>query len=104
MGGTQSIQKVNFEDIKKKTQKILINTLSINEQSCLIIGTIPIEQEEKIINDNIHNKKINIIIYGKNTNDETIYKKYKQLLNLGFTNIFIYPGGLIEIVSQINII
>ena len=96
MGSNQSIKKVNFEDIKNQTNSILINTLPINEQSCLIIRTIPIKKEEKIINDNIQKKEINIIIYGKNANDESIYKKYKQLLTLGFVNIFIYPGGLFE--------
>ncbi|GAG01062.1 unnamed protein product, partial [marine sediment metagenome] len=29
-------------------------------------------------------------------NDEKIYKKYTQLINLGFTNIFLYTGGLFE--------
>ena len=37
-----------------------------------------------------------IIIYGKNSNDETIYKKHKQLQELGFVNIYVYPGGLFE--------
>ena len=37
-----------------------------------------------------------IIIYGKNCNDEKIYKKYQQLLSLGFYNVFVYPGGLFE--------
>ena len=27
---------------------------------------------------------------------ETIYKKYKQLQELGFVNIYVYPGGLFE--------
>ena len=31
-----------------------------------------------------------------NTNDENIYKKYKQLVSLGVANIYIYPGGLFE--------
>jgi hypothetical protein len=37
-----------------------------------------------------------IIIYGKNCNDDTIYKKYNQLLSFGFYNTFIYTGGLFE--------
>ena len=36
------------------------------------------------------------IIYGKNSNDNTIYNRYKQLLELGFTNIYLYIGGLFE--------
>ena len=34
--------------------------------------------------------------YGRNTNDDRIINKYKQLMGLGFLNIFIYPGGLFE--------
>ena len=39
-------------------------------------------------------KDINIIIYGKNSNDEKIFTKYKELRNLGFTNVYIYIGGM----------
>jgi hypothetical protein len=42
------------------------------------------------------NKNIRIIIYGRNSNDETIYKKYNQLVSLGFTNVYLYLGGLFE--------
>ena len=42
------------------------------------------------------NKSVNIIIYGKNSNDETIYTKYNQLKKLGFTNAKLYIGGLFE--------
>ena len=41
-------------------------------------------------------KNIKIIIYGQNCNDETIQKKYQQLLSLGFYNVFVYMGGLFE--------
>ena len=37
-----------------------------------------------------------IIIYGKNNNDETVIKKYNQLIKLGFINVYIYLGGLFE--------
>ena len=37
-----------------------------------------------------------MVIYGKNTNDEAIIKKYNQLMQLGFKNVYIYPGGLFE--------
>lgn len=36
------------------------------------------------------------MIYGKNSNDETIYKKYTQLSKLGFVNVYVYLGGLFE--------
>ena len=42
------------------------------------------------------NKSVKIIIYGRNSNDETIYKKYNQLFGLGFTNVYVYIGGLFE--------
>ena len=37
-----------------------------------------------------------IIIYGKNTNDQTIEKKYDQICGLGFTHVYLYVGGLFE--------
>jgi hypothetical protein len=102
MGNNQSIQKVNFEDIqysiKNNENHILINTLNENEQDCLIQNTTKASQEENIINHliKIGNKNIKIIIYGKNSNDERIYKKYNQLISLGFYNIFLYVGGMFE--------
>ena len=101
MGNTQSIQKINFQDIQTviKTPELylLINTLNENEQKCLITNTISIYQEEQIINKHLRtNKHIRIIIYGKNSNDENVYKKYEQLLSLGFYNVYVYTGGLFE--------
>ena len=53
--------------------------------------------EEVLINRYLkENKNIRIIIYGKNSNDETVQKKYQQLLSLGFYQIYIYCGGLFE--------
>lgn len=96
-----SMKKINFEDmqtiIKNPELYLLINTLSISDQKCLIVNTTIAEEEEIVINKYLkQNKNIRIIIYGKNCNDETIYKKYKQLIYLGFYNIFIYTGGMFE--------
>ena len=99
-----SIKYVNFEDIQlicnnQKPSTIMINTLLLNQQNCLIKTTVPAIQEEHIINQFIQQKQLSvyIIIYGKNNNDDdSIIKKYKQLKNLGFNNIFIYKGGLFE--------
>jgi hypothetical protein len=101
MGNSVSTQKINFEDIqyaqKQGSQYIIINTLPLNEQSCLIQGSINSNEEETIINNLLStNKCVNIIIYGKNNNDETIYKKVNQLLELGFSTIYLYVGGLFE--------
>jgi rhodanese-related sulfurtransferase len=76
---------------------LLMNTLPLSEQLCLISNTLTPQKEETLMNHYlISNKNIRIIIYGRNSNDETIYKKYNQLINLGFTNVYIYLGGIFE--------
>jgi hypothetical protein len=101
MGNQTSIQRINFEDIqqilKENSKYILINTLPSNLQSCLIPNTINISEEEILINNMLKtNKSIGIIIYGKNANDMSVYDKYDQLTKLGFSRIYIYPGGIFE--------
>ena len=99
MGTTQSkTYKINYEDmtIVIKKNECIINTLLPDAQDCLIKNTINYKLEEKFINDNMKNLSRNIIIYGKNSNDETVHKKYNQLIQLGFTNVFIYTGGMFE--------
>ena len=96
-----NINKINFEDmqtiIKNSEIYLLINTLSQSDQNCLIINTIHADEEEAIINKYMKNNPAQIIIiYGKNCNDESVQKKYKQLISVGFYNIFIYAGGLFE--------
>lgn len=95
-------KKLSFEDvqfvIQYPDQYVIINTMSISEQDCLIKYTVPYQMEEKIINDLIINcdfrKKI--IIYGKNTNDDSVEKKYKQLRGFGFMDVYLYVGGMFE--------
>ena len=102
MGNTQSIHKINFEDVQyalnNKNSYLLINTLSEAEQECLIPNTVLANQEENTINKYLKKylKDIKIIVYGKNCNDEKIYIKYNQLSALGFYNVQIYTGGLFE--------
>lgn len=101
MGNSQSIQKINFEDMQTAYKNpeiyLLMNTLPVTEQVCLISNTLTPQKEETLMNQYLNsNKNIRIIIYGRNSNDETIYKKYNQLLNLGFTNVYLYLGGLFE--------
>jgi hypothetical protein len=102
MGNSQSIQKINFEDVqfilKNSESYLLINTLPETEQSCLLPLTVQASQEEIIINKYLKNglKNIRIIIYGRNCNDEKIYIKYTQFTSLGFYNVYIYTGGLFE--------
>ena len=95
-----SIQKINFEGMQRAINEdltIIINTLKDNDQSCLIKNTTDSKTEVMLLNkclDTMKNR--NIIIYGKNNNDEKIFIKYNQLINLGFTNVSIYVGGLFE--------
>jgi rhodanese-related sulfurtransferase len=102
MGNSQSIQKINYEDIqyiiKNKEGVVLINVLGVSEQDCLIPSTIDINKEIDLINECIktHNKNIKIVIYGRNCNDEKIFEKYSQLSSLGFYNVYIYAGGIFE--------
>ena len=102
MGNTKpKSNKINFEDVqwildREDSKYLLISTLSKNDQKCLIQKTIPIEKEVEVINSFLKNKKIYILIYGRNTNDTSIYNKYNQLIQLGFSNVYIYLGGLFE--------
>ncbi len=100
MGNSLTIPKISFEDMQniiKNNNFLIINTLHDNEQDCLIKNTININEEITIINNKIKfDKTCKLLIYGKNCNDKKIYEKYKQLIDLGFTNIYIYTGGLFE--------
>jgi hypothetical protein len=76
---------------------VLINTLPDTQQGCLIKNTITANKETDFINELFKiNKKKEIIIYGKNHRDLKIIEKYNQLKKLGFTNVYIYFGGLFE--------
>ena len=96
-----SFTTCDFDSILNKinspTTNIIINTLPDNLQNCLIKSTIPASVENNVINDLLHtNKKKEIIIYGKNHRDLKVIDKYNQLKKLGFTNVYIYFGGLFE--------
>ena len=94
------IERANFEDIQqaKTSNEILINTMSRDNQDCLIKGTYSYIEEEKLINDLIKQKMFSkrIFIYGRNTNDYSGYEKFFQLQKIGFTNVYLYIGGLFE--------
>ena len=102
MGGYQSIRKISFEDLtdtvfKNKHMYVIINTLSHHEQDCLIENTLPAGMEEQVVNQLLAtNKGMSIVLYGKNTGDDSVSRKYQQLNKLGFTNIYVYLGGLFE--------
>ena len=97
------IQKADYEDvlyaIKNPDSCLIINTLPLGEHRVLIKGTIPPIDEEATINSIIADYSMDtktIVIYGKNANDETVEKKYRQIRSLGFYQVFIYGGGLFE--------
>ena len=98
--GPSYIAKANFEDIQSAIDNndILINTLPHNQQNCLITNTKNVYNEESLINSLLNNKEYSklIFIYGKNSNDYHAYKKYFQLQKLGFTNVYLFTGGLFE--------
>jgi len=105
MGSSASISKVNYEDVQcvcrmaSTNPCLLLNTLPPGMQGCLIPGTLPIDEEEARMNAMIsepQGKNRDIIVYGKNANDDTVLKKYQQLTGLGFKNVSVYPGGMFE--------
>ena len=97
-------QKIGFDDViyairNDQNTCIIINTLSASCQDCLIQSTLPMENEERTINQLLSqytHKDKRIIIYGKNATDPTPDQKYKQLVGLGFGEVYIYSGGLFE--------
>ena len=81
--GNQNTKKVSFQDIQyaQTNERILIiNTLPESDQTILIYKTVPICNEIVEVEKAIKQKN-NIIIYGKHSNDETVY---------------VYIGGLFE--------
>ena len=100
MGNIPSVKNINFSDVQyaiKNNNFIIINTLPKNKQHCLIKNTVNIENEEEKINMLLKNNMgCNIIIYGNNCNDNSIYKKGEQLNKLGLINVYIYAGGIFE--------
>tara|TARA_Y100000389_G_C17418074_1_gene494968 strand:- start:966 stop:1373 length:408 start_codon:yes stop_codon:yes gene_type:complete len=97
MGNNQS-NNINYEDIQNAITNnyIIINTLENNNQDCLIKNTLNINEEIVFFNNKSIDKNSRIYIYGMNSIDDTVFKKYKQLTQLGYNNIYIYIGGLFE--------
>jgi len=97
---------IGFEDVLdfiKQThpqkKQLLINTLPTHEQSILIQGTLFASSEEQTINKFIEDYEtdtVRIVVYGKNSADPTVWDKWRQLLKLGFRDVYVYSGGLFE--------
>jgi rhodanese-related sulfurtransferase len=96
-----SFSSYSFDVIQNKIicnhDIVLISTLPENQQACLIKNTIHASKETEFMNNLLNkNKKKEIIVYGKNHRDLKIIEKYNQLKKLGFTNVYIYFGGMFE--------
>ena len=99
MGIMYSLPSYNYHELNNRMKHdiILINTLPITRQDCLIKGTLNISNEVEIMNKLIKtNKNKEIVIYGIHHTDLSVIKKYNQLKKLGLTNIHIYFGGMHE--------
>lgn len=103
MGNYESaIKKVNFDDvimISLKNNHILIHVMEKEDEDLLIKGTLSINEEIEKMNSLLSSEKMNvtIVIYGKNTDDVSkVIGRYRQLHDMGFSNVYVYLGGLFE--------
>jgi hypothetical protein len=88
---------VNFEYmLERYSRAILITTM--NPRSIhRIKHTLSPENEVNTINRCLDSlDDVEIIVYGLNCADTTVFEKYEQLVSFGFTNVSIYCGGLFE--------
>ena len=102
---TSDIKKANFDDIinilkdSAKKIRILIHVMNAENQELLIKGTLSINEEMEKMNSLLRSGKMDatIVIYGKNTDDVSkLIGRYKQLHDMGFSNVYVYLGGLFE--------
>ena len=100
MGVMYSMPSYNYhqlQDRMKKNDIILINTLPLTRQDCLIKGTLKAFIEVEYMNKLLKtNKNKEIVLYGIHHTDASVVQKYNQLKKLGFTNVHIYFGGMYE--------
>jgi hypothetical protein len=101
MGNSSSrnIMKANHEDLSDShthaDAPCIISTLGVHEQDVLIENTVACTEEIAKVDFAIKSGR-SIVIYGKNSNDDSIYRKYEQIVALGHKNVYVYPGGLFE--------
>jgi hypothetical protein len=99
MGVIYSMPSYNYHQLQERMKHdiVLINTMDIKRQSCLIKGTLKASIEVDFMNKLLKtNKNKEIIIYGIHHTDLSVIKKYNQLKKLGFKNVHIYFGGIYE--------
>ena len=95
-------RSIGFDDllhcIRNPAKYAIIHTMSAAE-CVLISGTLSVEEEETFMNEYlskyVENQKT-IVLYGRNSCDDSPRKKRAQLLSLGISDVYIYAGGLFE--------
>jgi len=60
----------------------------------IITGTVAVKEEEDAVTS--APKDALIIVYGRNSCDTSVFRKYEQLRVLKYTNVAIYLGGAFE--------
>jgi hypothetical protein len=68
-------------------------------ETVLISGTLTPTEEELFVNECLSKytePHKTIILYGKNSCDDSTRKKRAQLLSLGINDVYIYSGGMFE--------
>ena len=93
---------IGFDDllhcIKTPDKYVIIHTMPSTEPF-LIYGTLTATEEELFMNDYLSKyseTQKTIILYGRNSCDESPIKKRAQLFSFGISDVYIYPGGLFE--------
>ena len=90
------MNKADYEDLRNMSEEtVLISTFPETEQLVLIKGTTTVENELSSVETALRTS-CPIIVYGRNANDETICKKYRQLQRLGHKHVYVYFGGMWE--------
>lgn len=95
-------KSIGFDDllhcIRNPAKYVLIHTMSANER-ILISGTLSVSEEETFMNEYlskyVENQKT-IVLYGRNSCDDSPRKKRAQLLSLGISDVYVYAGGMFE--------
>jgi hypothetical protein len=95
-------KSIGFDDmlhcIKSPSKYAIIHTMSASE-NILIYGTLTAAEEEVFINEclsSYSDKPKTIVLYGRNSCDESPLKKRAQLMSLGIGDVYIYAGGMFE--------
>ena len=93
---------IGFDDllhcIKTPTKYAIIHTMPASD-TILISGTLTATEEETFINEYLSQyveTQKTIVLYGRNCCDDAPRKKRAQLLSLGISDVYIYPGGMFE--------